>query len=61
MSALGFSDSGEKDIRFERKNWQPRWGFGSSAHETDGVRDVWVRVSSFLYMYNTYLCILISI
>jgi len=28
---------------------QPRWGFGGNGLETDGVRDVWARVSSFLY------------
>jgi len=36
-------------------------GFGDNAPETDGVRDVWVRGSSFLYIYNAYVCIFMSI
>jgi len=40
MRALLFSNSGEKDVRFERKNWQPRWRFGGNAPKTYGVRDV---------------------
>jgi len=47
---LGFSNSGEKNVIFERKNWQSRRGFGGNAPKTDGIRDVRVRASSFLYI-----------
>ena len=50
IRASGFVNSGEKDVRFERKNWKPRWGFGANALESDDVRVALVRVSSFLYI-----------
>jgi len=50
MRDLGFSNSGEKNVRFERKNWQPCWGLVGNAPKTYVVRDVWVRVISFLYI-----------
>jgi len=35
IRALWFSNSGQKDVRFKRKNWQSRWGFGGNDPETD--------------------------
>jgi len=31
IRALGFSNSGEKDVHLERKNCQPCWGSGATA------------------------------
>jgi len=48
--AMGFLNFGEKDVGFERKNWQPHRGFRGNAGEIDDVREVSVRVCSFLYI-----------
>ena len=50
IRALVFSNSGEKDVRFERKNWQLRSGFSANAPETDGIREALVRISTFFYI-----------
>jgi len=60
MRACGFSNSGEKDVRFKRKNWQPRWGLGATAPELTAYVMYGLGLA-LSHTYSAYLRIPISI